>query len=101
MNRRNCTPQTPPYQKKRCLRAVPHEPPQRAPLKSRCFSTLVLLATSSTAESRIMKKFKLTTDQTNALRCTHRLTKDKRAADRIKTVYLLSRGKNAREIAEI
>lgn len=48
-----------------------------------------------------MKTFKLTIDETNALRRAHRLTKDKRAADRIKAVYLVSRGKSAREIAEV
>lgn len=48
-----------------------------------------------------MKTFKLTTDETNALRRAHRLTKNKRAADRMKAVYLLSRGKSAREIAEV
>ena len=49
----------------------------------------------------VMKTFKLTIDETNALRRAHRLTKDKRAADRMKAVYLLSRGKSAREIAEV
>lgn len=49
----------------------------------------------------LMKTFKLTLDETNALRRAHRLTKDKRAADRMKAVYLLSRGKSAREIAEV
>ena len=48
-----------------------------------------------------MNIFTLTTEQTNELRRAHRLTKDKRAADRIKAVYLLSRGKSAREIAEV
>ncbi len=48
-----------------------------------------------------MKTLILTPDQTNELRRAHRLTKNKRAADRIKAVYLLSRGKTAREIAEV
>lgn len=48
-----------------------------------------------------MKTLILTPDQTNELRRAHRLTKNKRAADRIKAVYLLSRGKTPREIAEV
>lgn len=48
-----------------------------------------------------MKTFTLTADQTNELRRAHRLTKNKRAADRIKSVYLLSRGKSPQEIAEV
>ena len=48
-----------------------------------------------------MKTLILTPDQTNELRRVHRLTKNKRAADRIKAVYLLSRGKTPREIAEV
>ena len=48
-----------------------------------------------------MKILILTADQTNELRRAHRLTKNKRAADRIKAVYLLSRGKTPREIAEV
>lgn len=48
-----------------------------------------------------MKILTLTPEQTNELRRAHRLTKNKRAADRIKAVYLLSRGKTAREIAEV
>ena len=48
-----------------------------------------------------MKRLILTSDQTNELRRAHRLTKNKRAADRIKSVYLLSRGKTPREIAEV
>jgi len=48
-----------------------------------------------------MKRLLLTPEQTNELRRAHRLTKNKRAADRLKAVYLLSRGKTAREIAEV
>lgn len=48
-----------------------------------------------------MKTLILTADQTNELRRAHRLQKNKRAADRIKAVYLLSRGKTPREIAEV
>jgi transposase len=48
-----------------------------------------------------MKKFTLTEAQTNELRRAHRSATNKRDADRIKTVYLLSRGKSPREIAEV
>lgn len=50
---------------------------------------------------RVMEAFKLTMDQTNALRRAHRLAKDKREADRLKAIYLLSRGKSRKEIAEV
>ena len=49
----------------------------------------------------IMKTFTLTEAQTNELRRAHRSATNKRDADRIKAVYLLSRGKSAREIAEV
>lgn len=48
-----------------------------------------------------MKTFTLTEAQTNELRRAHRSATNKRDADRIKAVYLLSRGKSAREIAEV
>lgn len=48
-----------------------------------------------------MKTFSLTTDETNELRRAHRTAKTKHDADRIKAVYLLSRGKSAREVAEV
>jgi len=48
-----------------------------------------------------MKKLTLTVDETNALRRAHRSAKNKRDADKIKAVYLLSRGKTAQEIAEV
>ena len=48
-----------------------------------------------------MKKFTLTEAQTNELRRAHRSATNKRDADRIKAVYLLSRGKSPREIAEV
>jgi transposase len=50
---------------------------------------------------RIMKKFTLTVDETNELRRAHRSAANKKDADKIKAVYLLSRGKSAREIAEV
>lgn len=50
---------------------------------------------------RIMKKFTLTIDATNELRRAHRSATNKKDADKIKAVYLLSRGKSAREIAEV
>lgn len=48
-----------------------------------------------------MKTFTLTESQTNELRRAHRSTTNKRDADRIKAVYLLSRGKSPREIADV
>ncbi len=48
-----------------------------------------------------MKTFTLTEAQTNELRRAHRSATNKRDADRIKAVYLLSRGKSPREIAEV
>ena len=48
-----------------------------------------------------MKRLILTEDQTNELRRAHRLSTNKRDADRIKAVYLLSRGKTPQEIAEV
>ena len=48
-----------------------------------------------------MKTLTLTEAQTNELRRAHRSATNKRDADRIKAVYLLSRGKSAREIAEV
>ncbi len=48
-----------------------------------------------------MKKFTLTIDATNELRRAHRSATNKKDADKIKVVYLLSRGKSAREIAEV
>lgn len=48
-----------------------------------------------------MKTFTLTEAETNELRQAHRSSPNKRDADRINAVYLLSRGKSAREIAEV
>ena len=48
-----------------------------------------------------MKTVILTEVQTNELRRAHRSATNKRDADRIKAVDLLSRGKSAREIAEV
>lgn len=48
-----------------------------------------------------MKNFILSTDQINELRRAHRLAKDKTQADRIKSVYLLSQGMSAQEIAKV
>lgn len=48
-----------------------------------------------------MKRLILTEAETNELRRAHRSATNKRYADRIKAVYLLSRGKTAREIAEV
>lgn len=48
-----------------------------------------------------MKKFTLTEAQTNELRRAHRSATNKRDADRIKAVCLLSLGKSPREIAEV
>ena len=48
-----------------------------------------------------MKKLTLTEAQTNELRRAHRAAKNKKDADKIKAVYLLSRGKSAKEIAEV
>lgn len=48
-----------------------------------------------------MKKLTLTEAQTNELRRAHRAAKNKRDADKIKSVYLLSRGKTPQEIAEV
>jgi transposase len=48
-----------------------------------------------------MNKFILTSEQLNELRRAHRLTKDKRAADRIKAVYSLAVGYSVQEIADI
>ena len=48
-----------------------------------------------------MKKLMLTEAQTNELRRAHRTVTNKRDADKIKAVYLLSRGKSAGEIAEV
>ena len=43
----------------------------------------------------------LTEAQTNELRRAHRAAKNKKDADKIKAVYLLSRGKTPQEIAEV
>lgn len=48
-----------------------------------------------------MNKLILTEAQTNELRRAHRSTKNKKHADKIKAVYLLSRGKTPQEIAEV
>lgn len=48
-----------------------------------------------------MKKLTLTEAQTNELRRAHRAAKNKKDADKIKSVYLLSRGKTPQEIAEV
>lgn len=48
-----------------------------------------------------MNKLILTESQTNELRRAHRAAKNKKDADKIKAVYLLSRGKSAQEIAEV
>lgn len=48
-----------------------------------------------------MKALILTEAQTNELRRAHRAAKNKRDADKLKAVYLLSRGKTAQEIAEV
>lgn len=48
-----------------------------------------------------MKAFTLTEAQTNELRRAHRAAKNKKDADKLKAVYLLSRGKPPQEIAEV
>lgn len=48
-----------------------------------------------------MKTLNLTEAQTNELRRAHRAAKNKKDADKIKAVYLLSRGKTPQEIAEV
>ena len=48
-----------------------------------------------------MKTLILTEAQTNELRRAHRAAKNKKDADKIKAVYLLSRGKTSQEIAEV
>ena len=48
-----------------------------------------------------MKALTLTEAQTNELRRAHRAAKNKKDADKIKAVYLLSRGKTPQEIAEV
>lgn len=48
-----------------------------------------------------MKKLTLTEAQTNELRRAHRAAKNKKDADKIKSVYLLSRGKTPQEVAEV
>ena len=48
-----------------------------------------------------MKTLILTEVQTNELRRAHRAAKNKKDADKIKAVYLLSRGKTPQEIAEV
>ena|SRR3989338_1987177 len=48
-----------------------------------------------------MKKLTLTEAQTNELRRANRAAKNKKDADKIKSVYLLSRGKTPQEIAEV
>lgn len=48
-----------------------------------------------------MKTLTLTEAQINELRRAHRATKNKKDADKIKAVYLLSRGKTPQEIAEV
>ena len=48
-----------------------------------------------------MKAFTLTEAQTNELRRAHRAAKNKKDADKLKAVYLLSRGKTPQEIAEV
>jgi transposase len=48
-----------------------------------------------------MKALILTEAQTNELRRAHRSAKNKKDADKLKAVYLLSRGKTSQEIAEV
>jgi transposase len=48
-----------------------------------------------------MKKFKLTNKQEIELRVVHRSITSKKDADKIKAVFLLSRGKTPKEIAEV
>jgi transposase len=48
-----------------------------------------------------MKKLIISPEKTNELRRAHRLAKDKTHADRIKSVYLLSQGMSAAEIAKV
>jgi transposase len=48
-----------------------------------------------------MKRLLLTEAETNELRRAHRAAKNKKDADKIKAVYLLSRGKTPQEIAEV
>lgn len=50
---------------------------------------------------RSMKALILTEAQTNELRRAHRAAKNKKDADKLKAVYLLSRGKTPQEIAEV
>lgn len=49
----------------------------------------------------VMKALILTEAQTNELRRAHRAAKNKKDADKLKAVYLLSRGKTPQEIAEV
>lgn len=48
-----------------------------------------------------MKALTLTEAQTNELRRAHRAARNKKDADKLKAVYLLSRGKTPQEIAEV
>ena len=48
-----------------------------------------------------MIDFKLTQEETSSLKVTHKTTKKKREADRIKAIILLSTGWSVREVAEV
>ena len=48
-----------------------------------------------------MLNYTLSSDQLDELRSTHRVTRDKREADRIKAVVLLATGWSAEEVAEV
>ncbi|WP_133112008.1 helix-turn-helix domain-containing protein, partial [Candidatus Scalindua japonica] len=48
-----------------------------------------------------MTDFKLTQDEISSLKVTHRTTRKKREADRIKTIILLGTGWSVREVAEV
>lgn len=48
-----------------------------------------------------MSDFKLSQDEISSLKVTHRTTKKKREADRIKTIILLGTGWSIREVAEV
>ena len=48
-----------------------------------------------------MTDFKLTQDEISSLKVTHRSTKKRREADRIKTIILVGTGWSIREVAEV
>ena len=52
-------------------------------------------------DEKVMKDFELTAEQIGELRISHRSVKDKRSADRIKTIYLLGSGWTQEEVCEV